>query len=190
MPVRVLMLGNSFTFYNDLPKLLSAMTGWEVKSNTKGGAFLSQQLDESLPLGSECLRLLAEEKWDYVVLQEQSNAPVTKKAEFLASVRALCEKIRACQAVPVLYATWAYREGSEKLASVDMTFAEMDAGMYDSYHEAARLGGALVADVGKAFAACRAYIDPYSSDDYHPSPAGSVLAAHMIADTIAAHARG
>ena len=61
----------------------------------------------------------------------------------------------------------------------------MDKAMYDSYHKAAEENGALVADVGKAFTALREWIDPYEkTDDYHPSEAGSVLAAHVIAETL------
>ena len=43
--MRILMLGNSFTYYNDMPRLLSAMTGWEVVSHTRGGARLAEHLN-------------------------------------------------------------------------------------------------------------------------------------------------
>ena len=66
-----------------------------------------------------------------------------------------------------------------------MSYAEMDKAMYESYHKAGKDNNALVADVGKAFTAMRAMIDPYErTDDYHPSEAGSLLAAHVIAQTL------
>ena len=72
--MRILMLGNSFTYFNDMPKLLAAITGEEVVSHTRGGAFLSEQLNAETEMGAKTLKALSEEKWDYVVMQEQSMA--------------------------------------------------------------------------------------------------------------------
>ncbi|MDO4739406.1 MAG: SGNH/GDSL hydrolase family protein [Eubacteriales bacterium] len=182
--MRILMLGNSFTYFNDMPKLLAQMLGEEVVAHTRGGAFLSEQLNEEAEMGMQTLRALREEKWDYVVLQEQSRAPIFCKEKFHESVRGLCALIRAAGAKPVLYASWAYREGSEKLAGTEMSYAAMDEGLYASYHEAAQENDALVADVGRAFTAVRGIVNLYEADDYHPSAAGSMLAAHVIAKTI------
>ena len=183
--MKVLMLGNSFTYFHDLPQMLAALFHEEVDSVTRGGAYLYQMLDPQDELSAQVNAAISRESWDYIVLQEQSNAPVLKPDLFHPSVDQLCEIIRENGAKPVLYATWAYREGSPKLASTGMTYEEMDEEMYCSYHAAAERNHALVADVGKAFTALRGMIDPYEkTDDYHPSEAGSVLAAHVIARTI------
>ena len=61
----------------------------------------------------------------------------------------------------------------------------MDEGLYASYHKAGAENNALVADVGKAYTAMRHLIDPYDKeDDFHPSEAGALLAAHVIAEEI------
>ena len=182
--MRILMLGNSFTYFHDMPRLVAAITGEEVVSHTRGGAFLSEQLNAETEMGAKTLRALKEEKWDYVVMQEQSRGPIAAKESFQKSVRGLCELIRAAGAKPVLYASWAYREGSEKLNGTGMSYAEMAEGLYKSYHEAAEANEALIADVGKGFDAMRGIVDLYESDDYHPSAAGSMLAAHTIARVI------
>jgi len=183
--MKVLMIGNSFTYFHDMPKMLAALLGEEVDSVTRGGAYLYQMLEPADELRAQVMAAINRQKWDYIVLQEQSNAPALRPKLFHASVKKLCEIIRENGATPVLYASWAYREGSEKLASTGMSYAEMDKAMYDSYHKAAEENGALVADVGKAFTALREWIDPYEkTDDYHPSEAGSVLAAHVIAETL------
>lgn len=188
--MRILMLGNSFTYYHDMPKILAQMLGAEVVAHTRGGARLAEQLNAETEMGEKTLNALKNERWDYVVLQEQSNAPIFTKASFHASVKKLVELIRAAGAVPVLYATWAYREDSEKLASTDLSYAEMDCGLYESYHEAADANDALIADVGKAFTDLRGILNLYEGDDYHPSEAGSVLAAATISGIIAgAHFR-
>lgn len=183
--MKVLMLGNSFTYFHDMPKMVAALLGEEVDSITRGGAYLYQMLDPTDELHTQVMDAIHRQQWDYIVLQEQSNTPVLKPELFHPSVKKLCEIIRENGAKPVLYASWAYREGSEKLASTGLSYAEMDKAMYESYHKAAEENGALVADVGKAFTELRHWIDPYEkTDDYHPSEAGSVLAAHVIAKVL------
>ena len=58
--------------------------------------------------------------------------------------------------------------------------------LHDAYHEAAELGGALVADVGKRFYELADSQDLYAEDGQHPSEAGSRLAAQTIAAVIKA----
>lgn len=43
--MRILMLGNSYIFTNDLPSILAEITGAEVVQNTRGGARLREQLN-------------------------------------------------------------------------------------------------------------------------------------------------
>lgn len=201
--MRILMLGNSFTYFHGMPRLLAALTGAEVASHTRGGANLGEQYNPETEMGARTLRALAEEKWDYVVLQEQSAGPFANAKAFREHVTELCRLIRANGAVPVLYLTWAYREGSEKLAKTGLSYAEMKQALSDAYHAAAAENGALIADVGDAFfrvtAEMKAYdpdgtksdtVDLYVPDDYHPSAAGSILAASVIAKTIENHRAG
>ena len=113
--MRILMLGNSLTFANDMPQMLAALTGAEVVHHTRGGARLSEQLNPATRLGAQTQAALAGEHWDYVVLQEMSHGPISSPRSFFSSVAQLCEQIRASGAAPVLYATWAYQKGSAKL---------------------------------------------------------------------------
>ena len=73
--MRILMLGNSFTFTNNMPQMLAGLTGAEVVHHTRGGARLSEQLNPNTRLGSQTQAALQKEKWDYVVLQEMSHGP-------------------------------------------------------------------------------------------------------------------
>ena len=43
--MRILMLGNSFTSTNNMPKMLAELTGAEVIHHTRGGARLSEQME-------------------------------------------------------------------------------------------------------------------------------------------------
>ena len=90
--MRILMLGNSFTFFNDMPDMLAELTGAEVVAHTRGGARLSEQLNPNTRMGAATQAALREEKWDYVVLQEMSNGPITSPASFFSSVTRLIEE--------------------------------------------------------------------------------------------------
>lgn len=182
--MRILMLGNSFTFVNNMPSTLADMTGAEVVHHTRGGARLAEQLNPKTKMGAKTLAALENEKWDYVVLQEMSNGPITSKERFLKNVALLCEKIRAHGAVPILYATWAYKRNGKQLKSFGMDYDEMYQKMYDTFHEAADQNCALIADVGKRFYEIADQQEVYAEDGCHPNKLGSQIAAQIIADVI------
>lgn len=123
--MRILMLGNSFTFVNNMPSTLAELTGAEVVQHTRGGARLAEQLNPKTKMGGLTQAALENEKWDYVILQEMSNGPITAKESFLKNVHLLCEKIWENGATPVLYATWAYKRGGKQLQSFGMDYDEM-----------------------------------------------------------------
>ena len=100
--MRILMLGNSFTYYNDLPKMLAAILGEEVVSFTRGGAYLKAHTDPEDEMYAPTAKALAEERWDYVVLQDQSRGPITHPAEFAQAVCQLCRMIRAAGGIPAV----------------------------------------------------------------------------------------
>ena len=185
--MRILMLGNSFIFANDMPVMLAEMTGAEVVQHTRGGARLAEHLNPSTKLGAKTLAAFENGSWDYVILQEMSNAPVTSKKAFLRSVTQLCELIHDNGATPLLYATWAYKRNSEKMNSMSLSYDEMAAQMYEAYHEAAARNNALVADVGQRFYELSETQELYAGDGCHPNEAGSRLAAEVIAAAITAN---
>lgn len=182
--LRILMLGNSFIFVNDLPSVLAELTGAEVIHHTRGGARLAEQLNPATKMGGLTQAALRNEKWDYVILQEMSNGPITARESFLKNTAALCEQIRENGATPILYATWAYQKGGRQLESFGMDYDEMYRQMYASYHEAADRTGALVADVGEKFYELSEMQELYAEDGCHPNEAGTRLAAETIAEVI------
>lgn len=161
------------------------LTGWETDAVTRGGAYLRQFLDPADALNSGMEAALEKGPWDYVVIQEQSFNAVGKEEDFQASCKKLCEKIRAAGAVPVFYASWAYREGSEKLNNTGHSYTSMAHCLEAAYGKAARENQGLMANVGAAFTRFRNSYPVYEGDDYHPSVYGSYLAACIICRTIA-----
>lgn len=182
--MRILMLGNSYTFVNNLPDMIAELLEAEVVHHTRGGARLSEQLNPVTRMGALTQKALKEEKWDYVVLQEMSNAPIKNKKSFRKNVAALTQQIRENGATPILYATWAYNEGSVPLEKMELSYEKMYNLMYESYHDVAKRYDLPVADVGKAFMERRKEEKLYHDDGSHPNLHGSKLAAQIIADTI------
>ncbi len=181
-PVRILFLGNSFTYFHDLYLKVAELTGGETKQNVKGGAFLSEQLDVNTDLGKRAAALFKEQKWDYVVLQEQSSGPMLQKERFQSAADELCRIIRENGATPVFYCTWPYRDGSDKLKQTGKTYGEMFVALTESYHEAAERNNALAADVGTAFYNSKTdFLEP---DAFHPNTQGTALAAEVISEVI------
>lgn len=179
--MRILMLGNSLTTSHDLPQLLASILDAEVVVHARGGARLAEHLNSGTRLGAMTQDALANEHWDYVVMQEMSNAPVRSRDRFIESSTALCELVHGSGAMPVLYATWAHAPSCPKLEKLGVSYAEMHTQLVDAYHEAARLGDALVADVGEAFFSAGVPEALYAPDGVHPSEAGAELAAKTIA---------
>lgn len=183
-PMRILMLGNSLTYYNSMPTMLAEITGAEVVTHSRGGARLSEQLDPDTRMGTSTLEALEEGGWDYVILQEQSTKPVRTKDEYLKSVSELTELVRACGATPIIYATWPFAESAERLAKLGMSREEMAEMLRTAFDSAASSTGALVADVESAFQNAPSVELLYAQDGVHPSAIGSRLAAETIAQTI------
>jgi hypothetical protein len=188
--VRVLFVGNSLTFRNDLPGIVHRLGGRRAPifavSLTAPGRQLRQFAgDEQLA------RLLHEVHWDVVVLQEQSQIPSFSAAdrarEFDPYVERLADEIRAAGAQPLLFVTWGHRTGDRRNVEGD-TYAAMQERVDSGYLNAAREARAALAPVGPAWAealARRPQLELWASDGTHPSRAGSYLAACVFETLLA-----
>jgi len=111
---RVLFIGNSFTFVNDLPDQLANIAyslghAVHVTRATVGGCSLFAQR----PSGSHWTASLLEQDWDFIVLQDHSTVPLVKGARWEYLYPAVDDFVaRKKQAKLVLYMTWAPAWGS------------------------------------------------------------------------------
>ncbi|WP_300956537.1 SGNH/GDSL hydrolase family protein [uncultured Dubosiella sp.] len=182
--MRILMLGNSYTSANHLPLMLAEMAGAEVIAHTRGGARLAEQLNPATKLGNKTLKALHDEKWDYVIVQEMSNGPITSKEKFMTNLSKLCGLIRENGAIPVLFATWAYEKNGKQLKKFGMEYEDMICSMKETFRETVKRTSCLLADVTTAFEQQAETVKLYAPDGSHPSEAGSKLAARTIAKVI------
>lgn len=118
-PLRVLFIGNSFTFYNDTPAIFKAFCQSrkipvEIASSTPGGYSFSQHAKDA-----RTQELLAQ-KWDWVVLQAQSVEPAYRKNECLRWGKHLAKLATDGGANVLLFNTWGYRHPGTKEFDLDM----------------------------------------------------------------------
>ena len=188
--MRILMFGNSFTYYNDMPAMLSELLEAEVRAVTRGGAKLSEFRDPKREIGREAEEVLRSGRWDYVVLQDQSSRPVRFRDSFLRDVHILSRKIRSVGAVPLLFATWPYRPGADQYGKTGLNFDSLGAGLSEAYRAAGEKEGLSVADAGRRFIKLWESGNEedreglYAEDGSHPGTAGSRIAAECIAEAL------
>ena len=186
--MKVLFVGNSYTYFNDMPNTFfvkeaeAAGINAEVTAITKGGYRLSQFADSENEQGQRLRQAIKDKHYDCAVLQEQSLNPIKNEESFLSGVKELKDLIDAkCF---ILYATWGRNEGSPELEALKLTREEMTEKLSLAYNKAAAEHGMRVAEVGKAFLEYSGDRDElYDKDKSHPSLLGSAIAARVIFET-------
>ena len=185
---QILFVGNSYTFFNDMPTAyfepMAKICGYNVHvtSITKGAYTLEKFANPSDTYGRLVENALANNQYDYVIIQEQSVRPAINAPAFYDGVRALTERIRSIGAQPVLYATWGRKEGADKLTEYNMTSKEMTWKLAAAYDAIAKELDIPVIHVGLAFADVyeNSSMELYNADKSHPSHIGSYLAAMAL----------
>ena len=190
--MKILFVGNSFTYYNDMPTLFQNMANAcnldvQVDKLTFGGHYLHQYADFESEKGMLFLKKLNEGNFDIVVLQDQSINPALNYDDFFTAAQKLCNEIRKKGAVPIFYQTWAYRNESEKLKHTGFSYDEMHEKLENAYQTAAKQLDTIAVPVGRAFyniTKNRPDVNLLAQDDYHPSCEGSLVAASVFLNTI------
>ncbi|MBE6565195.1 MAG: hypothetical protein E7655_07985 [Ruminococcaceae bacterium] len=186
-PLRILFIGNSYTYYNDMPShfekaAIANGRSVTVESVTKGGWTLEKMADPRDEAGQVVAEKLADgNRYDFVFLQEQSVRPASDPELFYDGVRALAPRIRAVGAKGILYQTWGSKKGHESLTLHGWTPEDMTRLLADSYTYIGKRCDLAVSPVGWAFLDIvqnHPGIDLFHADGKHPSPAGSLLALY------------
>jgi hypothetical protein len=181
--VRVLFLGNSYTYVNDLPAVfrdLARAGGRNVETGmvANGGETLAQHAASPDSLGA-----IRGSRWQFVVLQEQSEIPALAAAwqtQMFPATETLVASIRSAGATPILLETWAHRDG---LPDQGLDDAAMQAAITQGYRSLGAALGVAVAPAGEAWQTvlrANPTIVLWQADGSHPSPAGTYLAACVL----------
>jgi hypothetical protein len=175
---RVLFIGNSLTYFNDLPATVAALAeSADVTVHVASAAGPNLALiDHVEGSGGNALELIGQGGWNYVVLQQGPSALSLSRDTLLLATRLLNMHVEAVGARSALFMVWP--ESSR--------FAVFD-DVRDSYRAAADDIGGLFLPAGEAWRAAWS-IDPqlplYGADGYHPSELGTYLAALVIYEGI------
>ena len=82
--VRILFVGNSSTYYNDMPQMVKGLAQADgvnvtIQALTAANYKLYQFADEKDTYGSQLISALKNYKWDYVILQDHREMIITEK---------------------------------------------------------------------------------------------------------------
>lgn len=188
--IKILFIGNSFTYYNDMPETveqLASSMGYQldVDSVTRGSTYLYQWTTT----GHEAKSLLDTHfaspiNYDYIIIQGQSKESYSDYDRFLSGATSLVDylKEKSPNAIIRLYETWGFPEGvDETYTTIEVQEAEIRK-RYENLSIA--LGEVGIHYVGKAFTdayynypAASSGIHLYDADMRHPSDHGSYLSA-------------
>jgi hypothetical protein len=171
--LRVLFIGNSLTYVNDLPAIVGALAKQtkHKKFDYKTVAFPDFSLEDHWAQG-EARKAIAKGGWDIVVLQQGPSALPESRVLLREYVRKFGEEIKRAGAKPALYMVWPSTERSRDFDRV-----------IESYRLAAEDVDGLLLSAGAAWQAAlkrTPALELYASDGFHPAPLGSFLAAWVI----------
>jgi len=170
--VRVLLVGNSYIYYNNLAQMIGLITDSLntkiiCKKSTIGAATLGQHWNSERGLKTK--KIIASNKFDVVVIQDNSMWPLEHKDSLLIYGQLFCNYIRANGAKPYLYNTWAREKMPQTQSSINAV-----------YNELAALENAMNVPVGSSFDLARKTIPTmnlFHPDGSHPSAVGTFLIA-------------
>ncbi len=193
---KVLFIGNSYTYVNNLPQLLA-----DVALSKQDTVVFDQSVFGGFTFNNHCNTAQTWQKiksntWDVVVLQAQSQEPSFSPTQVLSSTypyaKQLNDSIKAanpCSEV-MFYMTWGRKNGdASNCGSYPpvCSYTGMQARLRESYMMFKDSFMATCAPVGvtwKKHVALYPSVDLYQPDESHPSMHGSYLAACVFYSSI------
>jgi len=186
------MVGNSYTFFNDMPKLLADMLNhggddtYTVESIVRGGEKLTGHVSRG-----DVTLALTNKKYDIVFLQEQSTVSfyTNERIGSEAAFADLIAKVRQNGARPVVVGTWPRKEGDSFYSNNYSNFINpgnpkgMSAMLHTYYKNIALNNKADYLPVGTYWWILEERnpeIDLYAEDGSHPNAYGSYLFATLV----------
>jgi hypothetical protein len=176
---RVLFIGNSLTYTNDLPGMLAAIakTGGDtivVASVTRPGYALIDHI--TAPTTTDAVARINGARWEYVVLQQGPTSRAIDRDTLILAAQRLDPAIRAAGARPALYMVWPAAADTANFDRVRLSFQQTACttnGVFWPAGEAWRAAWRVDPSVGL-----------YGPDRFHPSTLGTYLAAVVMYERI------
>ncbi len=171
---RVLFIGNSLTSFNDLPSIVERLARADGRRLTATTIAVNDFGLEEHWHQSEARRRIAAGGWTTVVRQQGPSALPASRVLLIDYAKRFDTEIRRAGARTALYMVWPASSRRGDFAGVSA-----------SYRAAAAAIGAVILPAGDAWQAAWRR-DPalalYGPDAFHPSGAGSFLAALVVVE--------
>ncbi len=171
-PTRILFIGNSLTYQNDLPGMVAQL------AKSAGRAIVCESvalpdygLEEHWQSGG-ARKAIASGRWDVVVLQQGPSALPESRRLLIDYTRRFDAEIKKAGARTALYMVWPARQRHGDFDAVSQ-----------SYQAAATSVDAVLLPVGEAWRAAWRIdreLPLYAPDSFHPSGAGTYLGALVV----------
>jgi len=177
--LKVLFVGNSYTYGYNLPHIVSVISAeTSTKLITRKSVLPGASLGEHWNGGRELKtkEIIAEGDFDVVILQDFSMSAIHTPDSLLKYVKLFSEYNRNFGAQTYLFNTWAREKVPQFQAEID-----------EIYGQAAKENGAVRVPVGKAWELAqdlRPMVDLYTSDGSHPNELGTMLSASVFVRSI------
>lgn len=170
--LRILFVGNSYIFFNNLPQMISLLsdslnTKLICKQSVYGGATLGDHWNSRR--GIRTRAILEKEKFDIVVIQDNSMWPLEHADSVLMIGKLFCDLIKSKNATPYIYNTWSRETTPQTQSAINKT-----------YESLALQTQSVLVPVGSVWAEAKAQkptVQLYMSDESHPSWHGTFLTA-------------
>ncbi|MBN1969699.1 MAG: hypothetical protein JXR48_07055 [Candidatus Delongbacteria bacterium] len=185
---KILFVGNSYTYSNNLPEIIASFAietdkQYEYQMIAPGGCTLKSHYQDG-----NVLNALENNHFDFTILQEQSQIPVVdyvKDSMFIKYAIKLDALIKQNGSDTMLFMTWGRKNGGTQsyggYSSPEFAnFENMQDSLNSTYTRASECINSEIAEIGEGFRiSITSYpeIELFSNDGSHPSYAGSYLAA-------------
>jgi hypothetical protein len=166
---KILFVGNSFTYFFNLPQVVSSMalsqdTFLMIRQSTVGGSSLEEHWKGEK--GTKTRALLETGDWDYVVFNNHSLSAINTPESFMTYSKKFVDLVREKGAEPIFMMTWAYESNPLMQSKITEMYQRLAAETKTNYVPA-----------GPIFAEARKWRPdlPLFFDDKHPSSNGTYL---------------
>lgn len=183
---KVLFLGNSYTYVNDLPQIVSELVQSTGDVLIHDGNLIGGYTLEDHAASSVSQTKILSDDWDYIVIQEQSQRPAfINPIAFMngfSELKSFIEENKPCAQITA-FMTWGYENGDAQNCPTNpsvCTYLGMQNLVTDRYMNMSDMYESEVTPVGEVWKYIRENhpgINLYQSDGSHPSLEGSYLAA-------------
>lgn len=196
---RILFIGNSFTFYNNMPDMVKALAdSAKIKVITgmhaPGGVSVGDTAQGTMAhMNNPVLfAMIRSKKWDVVVIQDNQGRFVRDSAVFSGASKVVQGHLNIMDSVKknndcaklVLFGGWAWKNGSPPFGNTGIECIQRILINYRVLNDTMK---EIIAPIGEAWIKAVTYlpsVNLWDFDDAHPSYTGSYLTASVIFATI------